>query len=192
MMIVDIFDDMSLCTEAEVQRMLPLVSAQRRETALKYKHVFGQWACLKSWLMLENAISEDGKSSNPRWLFNEYGKPYIPGGAEFSISHCKQGIAVAVDDRPIGIDIECIRDISPELVARTMNEQEQSAINNQPSAIGRVTEFTKLWTQKEAWLKYKGTGIIDDLQHVLDNTEGVELETVMKENYVYTICYEKR
>ena len=33
-----------------------------------------------------------------RYGYNEYGKPYIPGGPEFSISHCKHGIAVAVDE----------------------------------------------------------------------------------------------
>ena len=51
-----IFDHMDQCTEAEVQRMLPLVSAQRREQALKYKHTFGQFCCLKSWLMLEQEM----------------------------------------------------------------------------------------------------------------------------------------
>ena len=50
---VTIFDDMSQVTEAEVQRMLPLVDGQRRKEALRYKHLFGQFACLKSWLMLQ-------------------------------------------------------------------------------------------------------------------------------------------
>ena len=170
---------MSLCTEAEVAKMLPLVSAQRQETALKYKHVFGQWASLKSWLML----AELGVTGN--WKYNEYGKPYIENGLEFSLSHCKHGIAVAVDNKPIGIDIESIRDIRPELVARTMNAKEQAIIGN--SAV----EFTKLWTQKEAYLKYLGTGIIDDLQNVLAHTENVHFETTIKTNYVYTVCCSK-
>ena len=41
-----VFDHMDQCTEAGVQRMLPLVSQQRREQALKYKHTFGQYCCL--------------------------------------------------------------------------------------------------------------------------------------------------
>ena len=48
-----IFDDMSQVTETEVQRMLPLVDKQRREEALRYRFLFGQFACLKSWLMLK-------------------------------------------------------------------------------------------------------------------------------------------
>jgi len=170
---------MEQCTAEEVARMLPLVSAQRRETALKYKHVFGQWASLKSWLM--TGIKAD-------WHFNEYGKPYVEGGPEFSISHCKEGIAIAVDTRPIGIDIEEIRAIKPELVKRTMNEAEQHAIM---TAERPEVEFTKLWTKKEAYLKYLGTGIIDDLHHVLAHTKNVQFETIVKDNYVYTICYER-
>ncbi len=170
---------MNRCTAEEVAAMLPLVSAQRREQALKYKHVFGQWTCLKSWLMLQKHIG------NADWHYNEYGKPYVPNRPEFSLSHCKHGIAVAVDSRPLGIDIESIRENKPELIARTMNEAEQAYIGN--SAV----RFTELWTKKEAFLKYKGTGIIDDLLHVLDNTGTVTFETIIKTNYIYTVCYEK-
>ena len=158
--------------------MLPLVSAQRRETALKYKHVFGQWASLKSWLMLAD-LGVTGE-----WKYNEYGKPYVEGGPEFSISHCKHGIAVAVDSRPIGIDIEHIRNVAPELVERTMNEAEREVVESN-------VMFTKLWTMKEAYLKYVGTGIINDLKHVLDNTGKARFETTIKTNYIYTICHEK-
>lgn len=185
MLRVAIFDNMSLCTAEEVQKMLPLVSAQRRENALKYKHVFGQWAALKSWMMWESLV--DGPRSL-EWKFNEYGKPYIGGGPEFSISHCKEGIAVAVDDKPIGIDIESIRKADEALIQRTMNiaEQQEIAAAEKPEVA-----FTALWTRKEAYLKYLGTGIIDDLHHVLEHAENVQFETVIKEKYVYTICYEK-
>lgn len=176
---------MTQCTEAEVQRMLPLVSEQRRNEALKYKHVFGQWSCLKSWLMLAN-LGVTGE-----WQYNEYGKPYVEGGPEFSLSHCKFGIAVAVDNKPIGIDIEGIRDLKPELVERTMNEMEKQLVESRESRVESAIEFTKLWTMKEAYLKYLGTGIIDDLKHALDNTGKGHFETTIKTNYIYTICYEK-
>ena len=58
---IKIFDHMDECTEAEVERMLPLVSARRREQALKYKHTFGQYCCLKSWLMLYELMDEGMK-----------------------------------------------------------------------------------------------------------------------------------
>lgn len=175
-----ICDNMALCTDAEVQRLLPLVSSQRREQALRYKHTFGQWATLQSWLMLH----ELGLPDKP-WSYNEYGKPFIENGPHFSLSHCKNGIAVAMDTQPIGIDIESYRTVSPELIARTMNNAEQSTIHVSDNP---TKAFTELWTRKEAYLKYLGTGITDELQQILDQTHGVSLLTTTTDTYVYTIC----
>lgn len=186
-----IFDHMDQCTEAEVQRMLPFVSAQRREQALKYKHTFGQFCCLKSWLMLEQEM----KSFNfPLSTFNydKYGKPYVVNGPYFSISHCKEGIAVAIDDQPIGIDIEAIRHADEDLIERTMNEKEQLQITNHQLPIESACAFTRLWTQKEAIVKAQGVGIrsFEQLQSILDNQTS-NIETVEKEKYIYSIAYGK-
>ena len=175
-----ICDNMDLCTDAEVQRLLPLVSSQRRDEALRYKHTFGQWTALQSWLMLR----ELGLPDKP-WAYNEHGKPYLPDGPHFSISHCKQGIAVAINDQPIGIDIESYRDVTPDLIAHSMNDKEQHTIN---AAENPTIAFIELWTRKEAYLKYQGVGIIDDLHHALDNTQGVNLQTITTPTYAYTIC----
>ena len=181
---VVVFDKMEECTEAEVQRMLPLVSAQRREQALKYKHTFGQFCCLKSWLMLFDDV-EMSRYQDLEWKYNEHGKPYLEGGPYFSISHCKAGIAVAIDDAPIGIDIETIRHANEDLVERTMNEKERLGIRE----LG-MREFTRLWTQKEAIVKAEGTGIysFEQLQTILDNGQWT-LDTFEKDNYIYSIAY---
>ena len=123
---------MEECTDEEVQRLLPLVSTQRREQALRYKHIFGQFCCLKSWMMLAESLQNKGLGLED-WCYNEHGKPFWPNGPYFSISHCKHGIAVAIDEHPIGIDIEAIRHADDDLLARTMNEFEQSKIKNQKS-----------------------------------------------------------
>ena len=180
---VVVFDRMEECTEAEVQRLLPLVSAQRREQALKYKHTFGQFCCLKSWLMLQDLV-EIPKYRDIDFRYNEHGKPYWENGPYFSISHCKAGIAVAVDDQPIGIDIETIRHADEELIARTMNEEERIGMDER--------KFTRLWTRKEAVVKAQGVGIcsFEQLQKTLDDGQWT-LETFEKENYIYSIAYGK-
>ena len=178
-----ICDNMALCTDAEVQRLLPLVSAQRRETALRYKHTFGQWTTLQSWLMLR----ELGLPDKP-WSYNEYGKPYLPDGPYFSLSHCKNGIAVAMDTQPIGIDIESYRHVSPELIAYTMSPTEQDQIN---ASDDPIRTFTELWTRKEAYVKYLGTGIAGlsgNPRQYLDNTTGVHIVSTTTKNYAYSIC----
>jgi len=189
-MLYRIFDDMTQCSEQEVARLLPLVSAQRREQTLHYKHTFGQYCCLRSYIMLDELLAEWSRlhqlpiNQQPTFLYNDYGAPYIEGGPHFSISHCKTGIAVAVSENPIGIDIEAIRTFKNELMRKTMNEDEQQRIT---SSAKPEMEFIRFWTQKEALLKLQGTGIISDLHHVLDHTPNIIWTEIDHQLFCY-IC----
>lgn len=177
---VSVFDDMSLCTEQEVNRMLPLVSDQRREQALKFKLVFGRFACLKSYLMLSEltGLTEFG------FTYNEYGKPSIAGHPEihFSISHCQHAIAVAVSDSPVGIDVESFRKADDALLHRTMNEDEIRMVE---ASDCRERAFIELWTRKEAVFKLMGTGITDDILTVLSGN--AETETSVNDALKYVV-----
>ena len=202
-----IFDDMTQCNEQEIARLLPLVSDQRREQALAYKHLFGQFCCLKSYELLMQLLASSGSQTPdagfstpdtgrrtpdtglPLFLYNEHGAPRLEHGPCFSISHCKHAIAVAISEKPIGIDIEHIRAAKPELVERTMNEQEQNEIW---TAASPDIAFTRLWTQKEAVLKMQGTGIlsIDGMKNTLVALEHVNLQTKVHidKQYAYTLA----
>ena len=185
-MLYQIFDDMTQCSEQEVARLLPLVSAQRREQALRFTHLFGRYCCLKSYeMLLQLLASTYTLHSTPTFLYNEYGAPSIKNGPYFSISHCKSGIAVAVSNQPIGIDIEVVRPLKVDLVKKTMNPLEQEIIfsDTQPD-----WAFTRQWTRKEAFLKMKGTGIISDLHEVLSDVEGVEWQQMDNKLLNYTCC----
>lgn len=185
-MLYQIFDDMTQCSEQEVARLLPLVSAQRREQALRFTHLFGQYSCLKSYEMLQQLLASTYTlHSTPTFDYNEYGAPSIKNGPYFSISHCKSGIAVAVSNQPIGIDIEVVRPLKVDLVKKTMNPLEQEIIfsDTQPD-----WAFTRQWTRKEAFLKMKGTGIISDLHEVLSDIEGVEWQQMDNKLLNYTCC----
>ena len=187
-MLYQIFDDMTQCSEQEVARLLPLVSAQRREQALRFTHLFGQFCCLKSYELLMELLCEwTGEKSKtlPEFLYNEYGAPFIKDGPYFSISHCKSGIAVAVSNQPIGIDIETVRTFKFDLVKKTMNPLEQEAILSAPQP---DWAFTRLWTRKEAFLKMKGTGIISDLHEVLSDIDGLEWLQMDNQLLNYTCC----
>ncbi len=185
---ISIFDDMTQVCEAEVQRMLPLVDEQRRNEALRYKHLFGQFACLKSWLMLK-ALLKPLDITDLKMEYNEHGKPYLVHHPDvhFNLSHCKNGIAVVVDFSPVGIDIESFRKDNIALVNKTMNPTEAEWIR---SSSDPVEVFTQYWTKKEAVVKLRGTGIIDDLHHVLDG-EGYRLETHInrEKRYAFSIAF---
>ena len=97
---------------------------------------------------------------------------------------------MALDEGPIGIDIEAIRHVDKELIQRTMNEKERELVNEGLSELERDRAFTRLWTQKEAVAKALGTGItsFEQLQQLLE-TGKWKIETFEKEKYIYSIAY---
>ncbi|MGN0208058.1 MAG: 4'-phosphopantetheinyl transferase family protein [Paludibacteraceae bacterium] len=179
------------CSWDAVQAMLPMVSEQRREKALQYKHAFGQYACLKSYLLLQDLLREHyGIEGDLVFSYNEHGKPMLKeeSNIHFSISHCKEAIAVAVADRPVGIDVETLRMPSEALAEKVMDEGEKLRfdISDTPEDL-----FTALWTAKEAVMKCRGTGIvIEELPGIL---YGIEDEMIIETtrpypNIVCTLC----
>ena len=133
---------------------------------------------------------DNGQRTLDHFEYNEHGKPFIEGGLHFSISHCKEGIAVVVDDEPIGIDIEHIRLASDDLIERVMNEEEQRLIA-EASAPDRA--FTKLWTQKEAIVKAEGTGIesFEQLRDIRNQHSAFSIQTFESEKYIYSKAYKQ-
>ena len=97
-----------------------------------------------------------------------------------------------MDERPIGIDIEGIRHADEELIKRVMNEGEMELVNEGMSELEKNRAFTRLWTQKEAVVKLKGTGIesFEQLQNILSEDRKIEISTFEKDNYIYSIAYE--
>ena len=187
-----IFDDMNQCNEQEIARLLLLASDQRREQAVAYKHLMGQFCCLKSYELLLQILASTPYTIHPTptFLYNEHGQPRLENGPCFSISHCKNAIAVAIGENPIGIDIEHLRAAKTGLVERTMNLQEQQQIWQ---AENPDWAFTQLWTQKEAVLKMQGTGItsIDGIKNTLVALENIDLQTKvnMDKQYAYTLAF---
>ena len=101
----------------------------------------------------------------------ENGKPYFLNyeNIHFSISHCKEYIAVALCDRPVGIDIQKIGNFPKKVAERICSENEFEMLLH---AQNPESLFAKLWTKKEAALKMKGLGLF-----------GGEIRTILNHHY---------
>ncbi len=72
---------------------------------------------------------------------------------EFSISHSKNALAVAVSRGAVGVDIESFgAQCNVGMAERSMNKHEYAIYENLPEA-EKQTYFIKLWTAKEALFK---------------------------------------
>jgi 4'-phosphopantetheinyl transferase len=152
----------------DLESALLELSDQRREQALRFKYEQGRRTCVLAYLLLKRALREEyGITENPIFEYGEHGKPSIVGHPEifFNLSHCREAVACAVSDQPIGIDVESVRQFKESLVRYTMNEREVAQIME---AERPDVAFIRLWTMKEARLKLTGEGISNDLKTVLD------------------------
>lgn len=93
----------------------------------------------------------------------ESGKPYFENSPlEFGISHSGELAVCALSDKPVGIDVEKVREIRnvEALSARFLSERERYYVT-QSSDKSRA--FLEIWTKKEAYLKESGVGLNTDL-----------------------------
>lgn len=164
------------------------ISEQRRQQALKFRHEQGRRTSVLAYLLLKQALREGyGITANPLFEYGEHGKPAIIGHPEihFSLSHCRDAVACAVGSRPVGIDVESIREYKEPLARYTMNDDELRQIVAAPRP---DVAFIRLWTMKEAALKQIGTGISNELKTVLTDHADLKFTTHVRPQYVYTVC----
>ncbi len=91
-----------------------------------------------------------------------YGKPFLPGGPVFNLSHsCDVAVLAIGGQIDIGIDIELFdRVLDTTGLERTcLNQTEQQALYANSSDIHQ-NQFLAFWTAKEARMKMTGEGMV--------------------------------
>lgn len=87
----------------------------------------------------------------------EHGKPMVEG-LEFNLSHSGNLVICAVSDKPVGCDIEEIRQAPKGVAERCFSDSEQVFVN---SFFGEEYNcaFFRIWTMKESYVKMTGEGL---------------------------------
>ncbi len=103
----------------------------------------------------------------------EHGKPFTPDVPyHFNISHSGKYILCAVDDTPIGVDIEKPRAYNDRVAKRICTDEEYRYID------GDSVRFLEVWTRKEAYAKHIGIGLSISLKTVVVASETTLLTTI--------------
>ncbi len=99
--------------------------------------------------------------SKIKFYYSEKGKPFVRDvDLFFNISHSYDIVICGISDENIGVDIEKIRPITRKLAEKVCKDDELYGIMDSNGQIN-CDEFFKVWTGKEAYFKFKGTGITD-------------------------------
>lgn len=116
---------------------------------------------------------------------NKYGKPFVKDlPIEFNISHSKDLVICAINDTPIGVDIEKVRPVDINVIKKVCNKDElEYALND-----NLYKHFFEIWTFKEAYFKCIGTGITDfNSINYFDNNR--RKHTLVCDGYIIHIIY---
>ena len=139
---------------------------------------------ISSWKLLEKAVKNcfGLAFSNLQFAKNEYGK-WECDKLQFSLSHTNEMVAVALSDKPVGVDIESVENFNKRDTKNLAKKIFCTGENAQDNA-----ELLKLWTGKESIYKYKGGGVFSPNKIRVSD---YPVKTIEYGGYYISVCGDK-
>lgn len=141
-------------SDEKIEQALPHLDDKRRGRIRRLRVPLKRAQCAAAGLLLTHVFGKNGVA--PALAYGENSKPYLADcpDTHFSITHSDKWVFLADTDCEIGIDAQMPRKVCPRLAARSTSPEELTWVkeNTEP-------HFARLWTMKEAYLKYTGTGL---------------------------------
>ena len=128
-----------------------LLTPMRRERMFRYRLQEDRARCLAAGLMLRCVF---GVTQAESIMNSSLGKPFLPSGPSFNLSHSGSKVVLLVGDQELGVDIEQIAPYSQSVARQVFTDRELRWLNEQRSD----EAFFRLWTGKESIMKAAGQG----------------------------------
>ena len=174
-----------LFEKASAERQNRADRCRRREDALR---------CLVSESLLRYAAREQAALHAFAVEYDTYGKPRIRGREDlhFNISHSGSWVVLAWSSGEVGIDVEVFRpdDQKKAVARRYFTQVEQQYVFREETGWDR--RFYEIWTAKESYLKYLGTGLGNKIDAVCVRTlTAPQIITHWMEDACLSLCTEE-
>ncbi len=148
------------------EELLGIVGERRREKALRFFRADDRLRCLAAGYLMREYLPG---FSEERLTAGRDGKPFLPGGAAFSVSHGGDYAVLALCEGAagVGVDVEPIREMAfyREILPRYTTPEEREAVGES------AEKAVWVWTRKESLYKCFGEGVSDlgELPAVLED-----------------------
>lgn len=156
--IIDIND----FSKAEYEYFFSLMENERREKINRFRFDEDKKRSVFGEMLAKKMIAKHFDKTYEEVIIkaDETGKLYAENlDIHFNISHSGEFVICALSDKQIGVDIEKIRDIKDNLINHVCTKDEKDYIIKNENEKNK--RFIEIWTAKEAYFKYLGTGITD-------------------------------
>lgn len=159
------------------------MSKDKRARVDRFRFKTDKQRTIAGEMLTRKAIAEWCDVSAESVVFDKTktGKPFAKDlPVEFNISHSGDMVVCAVDDKPVGIDIEKIHPIDLNVAKRIYRNEEllylfgyipteQDFVYTTDQDL--LIRFFQLWTAKEAYGKCTGVGVSDIRKQVLTSAQ---------------------
>lgn len=152
-----------------VERLPGLLSLLPHEKAERLRKFMRREDLLRGLLgdLLIRRLASDKLKHPPEALqfgTNSYGKPYISfpetaSAFHYNISHSGEWVVCAIDDEPVGVDIEKIGSADIAIANRFFSPEEVGFLRMERDELRRQLLFYGIWTAKESYVKAIGSGL---------------------------------
>ena len=187
-------------TRSTFESLLLLVSREKQLRIKRYHAYRDAQNALLGDVLARMLICRATGRSNKQLEFttNEYGKPSLITDTHihYNISHAGHCIACAIDDEPVGIDIERIKPIDIKIAERFFAPDEILYITSLKDNL-LVRRFYEVWTKKESRIKYEGKGLSKPLPSFsvctpTDQDVVFYHEVFCNDEYIGNVCSSKQ
>ncbi len=151
-------------SQEEYDKFFQMMSQERKDAILRKKFESHRRASVLGEALARKGISQMTGIAQEEISFGrtENGKPFCENvDIHFSISHSKDMVICAVSNSRIGVDVEFIREIDFRITKFACNERDMLLLDSQKEEKERTELFFKIWTAKEAYIKYHGKILAD-------------------------------
>ena len=165
--------------------MFQQMPTSRQENANKCFYEADRKIKIAEYFIIQHKL---GLSKGQEFSYGKNGKPYVRNKQHFNISHSETALAVVFSDENVGVDIQKKIDLDLNLLERVANKIEYQKVIR---ASDPQLEFTKLWTQKESLIKFKGITIASNLKTLLKNKKLYTFKHIVDGDFVICVCSKK-
>jgi 4'-phosphopantetheinyl transferase len=159
---------------ADAPGLVALLDASERERLDRFRRPADRARYLAAHALVRLTIGEVVRRPAASLVFDrtcrcgeQHGKPVLPGGPGFSLTHAGDLVGVAVHPGgPVGLDVEEVRDLV-DIAAMAAH------VCSPHETVPDAPAFFTLWTRKEALLKAVGTGLASPMSAITLGPSGV-------------------
>lgn len=174
---------------SDILSLYSLMPEGRQIRCDSYRHETDRRLSILSYALLLYSLYSEYGTINVSLDYTPNGKPYLRELPQiyFNLSHCNKGIALAISSEPVGVDIETFDGYDEKLIDSTMSPEESALIRNSQNC-GQT--FILLWTKKEAFVKFTGKGIEDDMKDILKLCKESHIQTFVNQSMgcAFSVC----